>query len=112
MKNIFFIFIILIIGSIFMTACDENPYTGKYQSSNSTILIISSNDNCTIINNLYKEAFYTKGKYVIENNNINITFDNNEPNYYGVSILKGKFECDRIKIYNSSEKYYSIYLKE
>lgn len=111
MKNISLIFIILIISSIIMTACDDNPYTGKYRCPDNTILMLSSNKNCTIIYNSYKEAFYTKGKYVIEDNNINITFDDKKPNYYGVSSLKGKFEGSRIKIYNSSQSKYSTYSK-
>ena len=55
-----------------MIACSKNPYIGKYEAPNNTILELSSNNNCTIINNVYKEAFYTKGKYVIDDNNINI----------------------------------------
>jgi len=112
MKRLFFILLILIIGSISMKTYNENPYIGKYQSSNNTTLMLSSNNNCTMIDNLYKGVLYTKGKYVIDNNNINITFDSNEPIYYDVSILTGNFEGSRIKIYNSSEKKYYIYSKE
>lgn len=114
MKKIFFlsILIIIIIISIDIVTFSDNPYIGQYVSPNNTILKLDSNNNCTIINNLYKDSFYTKGKYVIENNNINITFDNNEPNYYGASSLKGNFEGSRIKLYNSVERKYSIFLRE
>lgn len=112
MKKILILLLALLISSICLTACEENPYIGKYQSSNNTILILSSNNNCTIINNLYKASFYTKGKYVIENNNINITFDNNGSNYYGVSSLKGNFEGSKIQFCNSPESLYSIFSKE
>ena len=111
MKKIFYILLIMTI-SICMAACGEDPYTGKYQSSDNTILILNANNNCTIINNVYKEAFYIKGKYVIENNNINITFDSKQGNYYGLSKLKGKFEGSRIQIYDSLGSKYCIFSKE
>ena len=89
MKRIIFIFLILIISGVCMTACSDNPYIGEYEALNNTVLELGSNNNCTIINNVYKESFYTKGKYVIKDNKINITFSNDEPNYYGVSSLNG-----------------------
>lgn len=111
MKKIFFIMLILTI-TISMTACNNNPYIGQYISSDNTILKLDSNDSCTIIRNLYKEAFYSKGKYVIKDNNIVITFDKNDSNYYGISSLKGKFEGSRIELYNSSDNEHYIYDKE
>jgi hypothetical protein len=112
MKRVIFIFLILIISSICLTACSENPYIGKYESSNNTILELSANNDCTIINNVYKEAFYTNGKYVIKDNKINITFENNEQNYYGVSSLNGEFEGSKIKISNSLDNKDYIYSKK
>jgi len=112
MKKMIFIFVFFIVSSICMTSCSENPYTGKYEAPNNTVLELSSNNNCTIINNVYKEAFYTNGKYVIEDNKINITLGNDEPNYYGVSSLNGKFEGSKIKITNSLDNKEYIYLKK
>jgi hypothetical protein len=111
MKKVFFIVLILTI-SIYMTACNDNPYIGQYVSPNNTILRLDPNNNCTIINNLYKGPFYIKGKYVIKGNKINITFDSYEPNNYGVSSLTGEFEGSRINIYNSLDSKYYIYSKE
>jgi hypothetical protein len=111
MKKLYFIILIFTI-SIYMAACDQNPYVGQYKSPDNTVLILSSNNDCTIIYNLYKEAFYTEGKYTINDNNINITLASNETNYYGISSLKGKFEGNSIKIYNSSVKQYNTYSKE
>jgi len=95
-----------------MTACSKNSYTGQYEALNNTILELGLNNNCTIINNVYKEAFYTNGKYVIKDNKINITFENNELNYYGVSSLNGKFEGSEIKIYNSLDNKEYSYSKK
>ena len=112
MKKMIFIFVFFIVSSICMTSCSENPYTGKYESSNNTVLELSSNNNCTIINNVYKEAFYTNGKYVVKGNKINITLRNDKPNYYGVSSLNGNFEGSDIKILNCLDGKYYIYLKK
>ena len=101
MKKAIYIFLILAISSICITARSENPYTGKYENTNNTILELDSNNNCTIINTMYKEAFYTYGKYSIEDNKINITIRDDEANYYGVSSLNGKFEGSNIKIFDS-----------
>ena len=112
MKRVIFIFLILIISSVCMTACSDNPYIGEYEAPNNTVLELGSNNKCTIINNVYKESFYSNGKYVIKDNNINITLGNDEPNYYGASSLNGKFEASNIKISNSLDNKEYIYLKK
>ena len=112
MKKIVYIFLILMFGSICLTSCSKNPYIGKYESTNNTILELNSNNDCTIINNVYKEAFYTTGKYVIEDNKINITFNKDEPNYCGVSSLNGEVEGSEIKISNCLDNKDYIYSKK
>lgn len=112
MKKMIYIFVILIISSICLTACSKNSYIGKYDSTNNTILELNSNNDCTIINNAYKEAFYTNGKYVIEDNKINITFDKDEPNYYGASSLNGEVKGSEIKISNCLDNKDYIYSKK
>lgn len=111
MKKILYVLIILIFSS-FMAACNDNPYVGKYKSADNTILELNKNNNCTIINTLYKEAFYTNGKYTLKDNNINITFDKKQTNYFGVSSLSGKFEGNRIKLNNTKGNKYYIYSKQ
>jgi len=112
MKKMKFILLLLIIGSICMMPCSENPYIGEYESSDNTILELRSNNYCTIINNKYKEVFYTNGKYDIKDNKISITFGDNEPNYYGASIINGKFEGSNIKITSSLNSKDYIYIKK
>ena len=112
MKKVIYIFLILTISSICIIACSENPYIGKYEASNNTVLELDLNDNCTIINTMYKEAFYTYGKYSIEDNKINITIRDDEPNYYGVLGLNGKFEGSNIKIFDSLNNKEYIYSKK
>lgn len=116
MKKINFILLLMLCGFI-ITICVsknpyKNPYTGKYLSKNDTILKLEPNTDCTIIQNLYKEAFYTNGKYVIKDNNITITFSNNEQNYYGASTLRGKVEGSKITLYDKLDDKHHIFLKE
>lgn len=111
MKKILSILLILLISS-FMIACNDNPYVGKYESSDNVILELNKNNKCTMINTLYKEAVYTNGKYTLKDNNINITFDKKQTNYFGVSSLSGKFEGNRIKLKNTKGKKYYIYSKK
>lgn len=111
MKKIYFILIILIF-SYFMVACNDNPYVGKYKSADNTILEMNKNNKCTIINTVYKDTFYTNGKYVIKDNKVNITFNKKQTYYFGVSSLSGKFEGSRIKLYNVNAQKYDIYSKE
>ena len=65
MKKILYVLIILIFSSS-MAACNDNPYVGKYESTDNAIIKLNKNNNCTIINTLYKEAFYTNGKYILK----------------------------------------------
>ncbi|MDR3594915.1 hypothetical protein [Clostridium sp.] len=102
MKKMLSIFLVFIMGSIFIVGCSNDPYIGRYKSSDNTILELSSNGNCTIINNLYKDVFYTYGKYSINDNEIEITFENNEENYFRVQSLKGKVKGSSIEFYNCS----------
>lgn len=112
MKKLIYILLFISISSFGFTACSEDPYIGKYQASNSSILVLGGNNSCTIINNSYKEAFYTEGKYVIKDNDINITFNTKETNYYGVPVLKGKFIGNSIKLNDSLCSKTYIYSKE
>lgn len=101
-----------VIISIYLKSYNTNPYTGSYKSAGNNIILLSSNNKCTIINSSYKEAFYIKCKYVVKNNNIKIMFDSDKENYYEVSSLKGEFQGSRIKIYNPIESNYCYYIKE
>ena len=51
MKKAIYIFLILAISSICICikVRSENPYTGKYENTNNTILELGSDNNCTII---------------------------------------------------------------
>lgn len=109
MKRIFIILIILFI-CINISACSENPYSGQYMSTNNIIIKLDSNNNCTIIDTIYKEAFYAEGKYTINNNNIDISFSKSD--YCGEKSLKGKFEGSSIEIYDALYNKYVIYYKE
>lgn len=99
MKRIFFVFIFFIMG-IFIVGCDNDPYEGKYKTFNNTILELSSNGKCKIINNFYKEAFYTYGKYTINDNEIEITFEKDKENYLRVECLKRKVKGSNIEFYD------------
>jgi hypothetical protein len=90
--------------SIFIVGCDNDPYEGKYKTLNNTILELSSDGKCTIINNFYKESFYTYGKYTVYNNELEITFDKDKENYLRVESLKGKVKGSNIEFYDYLEK--------
>ncbi|MVX66604.1 hypothetical protein [Clostridium chromiireducens] len=112
MKKMLSVFLIFIMSSIFIVGCSNDPYIGRYRSSDNTILELNSNGNCTIINNFYKDVFYTYAKYSIEDNEIEIVFENNEQNYFRTKSLKGKVKGSNIEFYNySSVKEEDIYSK-
>lgn len=111
MKKKFYLLLVFTMG-MFLVACQENPYSGRYEAKDNTILKLKSDNNCTIIINLYRNAFYVDGKYTIEDNNININFNDKKANYFETSTLKGKVEGGRIKLYNSAEKEYMVYYKK
>lgn len=87
----------------------QNSYMGKYISRYNTILELSQNNNCTIINTVYKDAFYSEGKYTVDNNIIIITFNKNKSDYYRGN-LQGKVEGSRIKFYDKSKD--NIFFKQ
>lgn len=90
--------------SIFIEGCNSDPYAGKYKTSDNTILELSSNGKCEIINNFYKEVFYTEGEYTINDNSIKITFDKDKENYLRVECLKGKVKGSNIEFYDYLRK--------
>lgn len=104
MKKIFLAFLAFIIGifivGIFIVGCNNAPYAGKYKTSDNTILELNSDGKCTVINNLYKDVFYTYGKYTIKDNKIEITFDENKQNYMRVKSLNGEVKGSNIEFYN------------
>jgi hypothetical protein len=88
-----------------------NPYTGKYESQSNMILELDNNNKCTIVKPLYKDAFYTAGKYTVDNdNNIKITFTDNDTNYFGKPFIEGKVEGSKIEF--TSDGGNSIFLKQ
>lgn len=100
MKKILYILLVFIMSSIFITGCNNDPYSGKYKTSDNTILELSSNGKCKIINNFYKEVFYTYGEYTIKDNEIKITFDKDKQNYLRVEGLNGKVKGSNIEFYD------------
>ncbi|WP_234120219.1 hypothetical protein [Clostridium hydrogenum] len=118
-KVIFSIIIVVIIAAWILHGLNEdngyngNPYLGRYNCvQDNTDLVLYKNNKCTMIIKSYKEAFYTSGKYVIRDNRIEVNFDKKKINYYGASKLKGKFEGDRIKLYNIDDKENLTFMKE
>lgn len=104
----------MIIGLYDTKACENNPYSGQYvsQDNDNISLKLNSNNKCTFINSLYKEVFYTDGKYVIKNNHIKITLNKNGNDYSQNSKLQGVVEGSRVKLLDTSDHKYSIFLKE
>ena len=83
---------------------DNDPYAGKYKTSNNTILELNSNGKFKIINNLYKEVFCTYGKYNTNDNEIEIDINDDKENYLGVKCLKGKVKGSNIEFYDYLKK--------
>lgn len=104
MKKIVSILLFFIMISIFITGCNNDPYSGKYKTSDNTILELSSNGKCKVIKNLYKDVFYTYGEYTIKDNEIEITFDKDKQNYLNVESLKGKVKGSNIEFYDYIQK--------
>ncbi|OOM70449.1 hypothetical protein CLPUN_52200 [Clostridium puniceum] len=100
MKKIISILLVFIIISIVIANHNNDSYTGKYKDSNNTILELSSNGKCTIINSFYKDVFYTYGKYTIKDNEIEINFDKDKENYLRVESLEGKVKGSNIEFHN------------
>lgn len=100
MKKIVSIFLFFAIVSIFMIGCNSDSYSGKYITSDNTILELNSNGRCKVISNFYKDVFYTYGEYTINDNQIEITFDKNKRNYLSVESLKGEVKGSNIEFYD------------
>ncbi|NSB15430.1 hypothetical protein [Clostridium beijerinckii] len=78
MKKIVSIFLFFAIISIVMMGRSSNPYSGKYITSNNTILELNSTGKCKVINNFYKD----------------------KRNYLNVESLKGKVKGSNIVFYD------------
>lgn len=101
MKKIFFVILVFIITVSIIAGYNNDPYAGKYKTSDNTILELNSADgSCKVINNFYKDVFYTYGKYTINHNKIEITFDNDKQNYLRVEGLEGEVKGSNIEFYN------------
>lgn len=118
-KIVFSIIIVVVMAAWILHGLNEdngyngNPYLGRYNCvQDNTDLVLYKNNKCTMIIKDYKETFYTKGSYFIRDNGIEVHFDKNETNYYGASKLRGKFEVNRIKLYNIENKENLIFMKE
>lgn len=103
MKKIFLPFICVIM-LVCIVDFDNDPYAGKYKTANNIILELNSNGDCKIIDNLYKEVFYTYGKYDIKDNEIEIHINDDKENYIGVKSLKGKVKGSNIEFDDYLEK--------
>lgn len=116
MKKIILV-ILMLTGIIYVvistkTNYDSNScYIGKYQCpENNVILVLGKDNNYTIINNLYRDAIYVKGKYVIKNNSVELmkgsyNITNDKKNY-----LNGSFEGNKITFYDFYGKKSVFYL--
>ncbi|CUU46764.1 hypothetical protein [Clostridium beijerinckii] len=101
MKRVFLgLLAIVIIISIAGCNNNNNPYAGEYKTSDNTILELNSNGKCKVINNSYKDVFYTYGKYTINDNKIEITFDEDKQNYMRVKSLSGEVKGSNIEFYD------------
>jgi len=100
MKKIVSIFLFFAIISIVMMGGSSNSYSGKYITSNNAILELNSTGKCKVINNFYKDVFYTYGQYTISDNEIEIIFDKDKRNYLNVESLKGKVKGSNIVFYD------------
>lgn len=79
----------------------ENNYTGKYECpKNNVLLILSGNNNCTLINTLSRGAVYIEGKYTVDNNNIRLTLNEGSSGSYRKMYFKGKIKGHSIELYN------------
>lgn len=99
MKRVF-LWLLAIIIIISIAGCNNNPYAGEYKTSDNTILELNSNGKCKVINNSYKDVFYTYGKYTINDNKIEITFDEDKQNYMRVKSLNGEVKGSNIEFYD------------
>lgn len=104
MKKIVYIVLFFIISSIFIIGCNKDSYSGEYKSIDNTILELDSNGKCKVINNFYKDVFYTYGEYTIDDNEIKITFDNDKQNYLNIKSLEGKVKGSNIEFYNYTKE--------
>lgn len=117
MKKTFFIILILIgiiyVGISTKTNYDSNnSYIGKYECpENNVILILGKSNNYTIINNLYRDAVYVKGKYSVKNNNIQLMTTSYNMNSDKKDYLKGSFQINKITFYNFYGKQSVFYLE-
>lgn len=101
MKKLIFV-VVIVITIVFSVGLEKNSYTknsyrGKYVSQNNVILELDKNNNCTIINTIYKDDFYSYGTYAVKDNNIKITM-NNKADYYGRIPIKGKVYGSKIEL--------------
>ncbi|MFW2487886.1 hypothetical protein [Clostridium chromiireducens] len=103
MKKIVSILLFFIMINIFISGSTNDPYSGKYKTSDNTILELTSNGRCKVIDNFYKDVFYTYGEYTIEDNEIKITFDKDKRNYLNVESLKGKVKGSSIEFYDYTQ---------
>ncbi|MEY8001061.1 hypothetical protein AB8U03_12840 [Clostridium sp. Mt-5] len=116
MKKIFVIILFMVfIGYILFfleRGYSEDPYTGKYECpQNNLILVLSKNNDCTVINNLYRDTFCIKGRYSIRNNNITIVLNEGKSASYRKLYFKGEVEGHRIEFNNFCKNNIVFYLK-
>ncbi|MBV4415460.1 hypothetical protein [Clostridium tyrobutyricum] len=95
---ILFIVVIMCILIFLKKGYSTDPYIGKYECpQNNLILILSKNNNFTVIDSLYKDALYIKGKYSIKNNNIKLILNENNSGSYRKLYFNGKIEGRKIQ---------------
>ncbi|MCI1995873.1 hypothetical protein [Clostridium luticellarii] len=79
----------------------KNDYTGKYECpKNNVLLILSANNNCTLINTLSRGAVYIEGKYSIEDNGIKLILNEGSSGSYRKIYLNGRIKGHSIELYN------------
>lgn len=79
----------------------KNDYTGKYECpKNNVLLILSMNNNCTLINTLSRGAVYIEGKYSVEGNDIKLILNEGSSGSYRKVYFNGRIKGHSIELYN------------
>lgn len=111
-KKIFILIIFMLFIFVEFIYHTDDPYTGKYDTNGNITLELKRNGKCTLEANSYKNVFYTEGRYSIKDNNITIDIPKSECSYFGGTSIKGKFQGNRLEIYDFIQKRNYDYYRE
>lgn len=90
------------------------PYSGKYfcESNNNLILELERNNKFILIDMFGKNTENVYGRYSIEDNQITLMSNNDNPYFYGNKHMKGKIDGSRISFSDFGDKYSSVFYKQ